>query len=323
MARQRQRGIIMTLLWLVSLLALVSYSTAAEAASLTAQAVIGTVETSSDGQTWGTLTEGMVLNAGYHVRTSEDGSVGLQGDDGSILYLYGNSQLAIQDLVFSEAKQTRISRFKLFMGSLFAGAEKLAFKEDTFEVSTDLVIAGMKASSQQIDHDPNMNETYVTCLAGACYLQRTGQRGTVYTGANFQHEGSDIGEGAFFEIPPENTDIIDLIVHPEQALIGITSKGLLTPMNIGTGNLRGMTIDNKEGSPPIELNFPNGENVPLEGDDGLTAMIAPASEIGLSMSPAGVDMIVEFFEDLAEDDFMLIWEECDCASAAWGQMSIK
>jgi hypothetical protein len=84
-----------------------------------------------------------------------------------------------------------------------------------------------------------------------------------------------------------------------------------------------MNVETKEGSPPVNLRMPNGQDVPLAGDDGVLAMMAEGSEMGLGMSPQGVDMSISFFQDMAEDDFMFIEQDCECASGGGGSTSVR
>lgn len=111
----------------------------------------GTVEVllQSEGA-WKPASEAMELNAGDEIMTGKGSSVDLLCEDGSELHLEEETQLAINKLEFSVAEKTRVSRFKLFWGSITAKAAELVFKKNTFEIETDTVVAGFKFSSMKI-----------------------------------------------------------------------------------------------------------------------------------------------------------------------------
>jgi len=134
---------------IVSLGCFVSISSAE--AAVTVRSLRGTVEVLLKNEgTWKPASEAMELNVGDQILTGKGSSVDLLCEDGSELHIEEETQLAISELEFSMAERTRVSRFKLFWGALTAKAATFVFQNNTFEIETDTVVAGVKFSSMRI-----------------------------------------------------------------------------------------------------------------------------------------------------------------------------
>jgi hypothetical protein len=125
---------------LLGVIGLLTYAGAVEA-GLRAEDITGAVEYAlTDALQWQPLTREVVLVAGNHIRTGKNGAVGLKGDDGSVLYLEKDAQLAIAALEFSKADQKRVSHFNLSQGKLTVKAAAVNFAQAAFKIETNTVV---------------------------------------------------------------------------------------------------------------------------------------------------------------------------------------
>jgi hypothetical protein len=123
-------------------------------AALTARDVMGTVEYRLESETqWQTVPRNMKLEAGQVIRTGPNSTADLVADDGSELYLDEETELAIKVLEYSKTEQKRDFKFVLTVGGLLAKALPTNFQTDTFDVATQTVVCGFKASSARIKVD--------------------------------------------------------------------------------------------------------------------------------------------------------------------------
>ncbi len=145
-------------------------------AVLTAQSISGTVEVLLAGeQTWKPLTAAMKLETGDQIRTGRNSAVDLWFEDGSVLNLSEETQLAISQLEISTAQKSRVARFKLWWGTVTAKVTKLAFTENVCEVETDTVVAGVKFSEMTVSHPQNVPQSEVIALQGRIETRQIGE----------------------------------------------------------------------------------------------------------------------------------------------------
>lgn len=158
---------------LVVLLGGVFSSVPAEAV-LTVQSVTGIAEmTLESQQDWRSVVAGDILEVGSALRTQTGSSVDLLGIDGSLLSIGEETELAINQMDFSEPEQKRIARFTLRVGSLTAEATPLGYPINMFEVETAQVVAGCKFSELTIKTNSQPNETILLPHNGKFEFRQT------------------------------------------------------------------------------------------------------------------------------------------------------
>ena len=146
MKKTKQTFVICIILGIIGLL---TFAGVVEA-GLRVEDITGTVEYAlTDALQWQPLTREIVLVAGNHIRTGKNGAVGLKGDDGSVLYLEKDTQLAIAALEFSKAEQKRVSYFKLFQGKLTAKAAVVNFAQAAFKIETNTVVTQFQGTGSE------------------------------------------------------------------------------------------------------------------------------------------------------------------------------
>ena len=151
-------------------------------AAITVQSFSGGVKVLlKDESTWKPLPEKIELKAGDQILTEKGGSVDLLSGDGSTFHLDGETQLAINELEFSKPQKTRVSRLKLFWGSLTAKAATLVFNKNVFEVETDTVVAGFRFSSMTIKAEEGSGTTIIPLDGKLEFKQLEGNTQVDYT----------------------------------------------------------------------------------------------------------------------------------------------
>jgi hypothetical protein len=156
-------------------------------------------------ESWKPLTLEIQLDAGDHIMTEKGGFVDLIFEDGSTLHIDEETQLGISELQFSEAQEIRVSRLKLFWGTILAKAVPKTYKTNVFEVETNTVLAGFKFSGMKMfaQRAETVSDIPITTLwpfEGKFDLQQTGTgitdvecllEGDLKSGVMFSMSGND------------------------------------------------------------------------------------------------------------------------------------
>jgi hypothetical protein len=201
---------------------------------------------------WKPVTDKMQLQAGDEIMTAAGGSVVLLGEDGSELQIGEKTQLAISELDFSTTRKTRVSRFKLFWGKLTGKAAKYDYRNNTFNVETDTVVAGFKFSQMTIIAPPQDDEspTKLIPLEGKFEFKQTD---TGKTAVDCRLD--DKRAGIAFPIESVGTTV-EMQVQPAEGKIAIESSiplrnicALLSP------DFNALDVENLSGAPSLEGEF--------------------------------------------------------------------
>ncbi|MCP4397366.1 MAG: hypothetical protein GY801_08720, partial [bacterium] len=109
--------------------------------------ISGSVEITTDGETWTAFNQDGALKAGDSIRTGEGSAVSLKAEDGSTLYLEEQTQLTIAELTFSAIDRARIFRFYLERGILTVKVGNVESKASAFDVTTRSVLVRLHQQS--------------------------------------------------------------------------------------------------------------------------------------------------------------------------------
>lgn len=260
--KTRAGGIL--LLGLLLVLGLVGQTEAA----VTVESYSGNVEVLFDQeQSWQPLSHETTLEAGDQILVGTASSADLVCEDGSTLHLDEETQLAIKDLEFSLAQETRISKLALLWGTVTAKAATFTgFKKNTFEIETDTVVAGVKFSSLTITSGEN--GTQIIPIEGAFEFSQIDGN----TQINYEQNGIKVR----LALPAETTVLIgkdpvtdettigsdtDMDVRIDDETITITAgseigvkataTGAEIHVNEGTATVGDQTVN--AGDPPVPI----------------------------------------------------------------------
>lgn len=259
------------------ILAVVWFPATSAKAALTPQAMSGTVEVLVAGeQSWKPLTAAMQIKGGDQIRTNPGSSVELWFDDGSLVRLEEATQLVISELEISIARKTRIARFSLQTGTVFAKITKLGFTESLCEIETPGAVVDMKFAEVEVIASEGGMQTLVTALQGEIDIVKTREGEVTISGM------LDDQEGVIFSLS-QIGGRISLGVQRIVRKITLTGEGAIQGLRTMLGGSDNtLKVDNM-GASPVEVEY-YGITARLDQDRAATFGLPLQDELLLNLA---------------------------------------
>jgi hypothetical protein len=267
-------------------------------AAITLESFTPPVEVQLQGGEWIQVSGPVELTAGDSIATGKNGSAALLFEDGSTLQIESETQLAIEDLQFSEAEEVRVSKLKLLWGAISAKAKPLNYKTNTFQVETQTALAGFKFSGMRIVTRPTGQINGISCPCTQLYpIEGLFELQALVDGDTrviCQLEAiPDAGIG--FNMDAKTIVMLSIDQTREREQISIQSNYPLPNMYSLLNRERNvLRIDNNAEAPTILIGFQR-YRIELEEDSAMELGFAPfQAEQQIEMGAAGIDGVFIF-----------------------------